>query len=171
MSVVSACEPPGDALHLRYRGNAYLDAFCTHLPRVVTLSQYLLAFYTTPLFRAERLLLAAARFPSREAQARELAAGTADRFAAWTVEARTPTQLLMCDVQANTRSWLACTPDGAGTRLYFGSAVTAVEPDSAHEGWRLRQPYRGMIGAHRLYSRALLAAARRRLLHAAGAAV
>ena len=95
--------------------------------------------------------------PSTDAEAKELAAGTRDRFAAWTVEERSTDQLLMCDYLGQTRSWLmvaACERDGSpATRLHFGSVVTSVR----------RFPFNVLLGFHRLYSRILLNSAEARL--------
>ena len=67
----------------------------------------------------------------------------------------------MCDFLGQTRSWLMVAPEGDGTRLYFGSVVVAGD----HPGARgPRYPHKLLLGFHKLYSRALLAAARRRLL-------
>ena len=69
------------------------------------------AFYTTWLFRLERwiLRLAVAR-PSTDEEAHQLARGEREAFAAWSVEARAPDQLLMCDFTGRTRSWLMVVP-------------------------------------------------------------
>jgi hypothetical protein len=78
-----------------------------------------------------------------------------DTFAAWSVEAHTGNQLLMCDFQGRTRSWFMV----SGTRLLFGSAVVPVTVTESRFRW--------LLGLHRLYSRALLRAARSRLQSAA----
>lgn len=156
--------PPPDALHLRYAAaQAYLDCYSTVTPRSVTTAQFIEAFYTSGWFRLERWILAwTVRKPSSDAQAAELARGERTEFAAWTVEARTPTQLLMCDYLGHTRSWLRTEPHPAGTRLYFGSVVTArVNPRTGAR--ELGRAYRLLLGFHKLYSRVLLRAARARL--------
>ena len=93
--------------------------------------------------------------------------------AAWTVEARGTDQLLLCDFQGRTRSWLMVTPGehGHSTRLYFGSAVVA-RVDRRTGRSRMGWGFHALLGFHRLYSRALLRAAQRRLQReaAAGAA-
>lgn len=122
------------------------------------------AFYTTWLFRLERwiLRLAVAR-PSTDEEARQLARGEREAFAAWSVEARAPDQLLMCDFTGRTRSWLMVAP-AAGTRLYFGSVVVPVrDPKTGETG--LGPVHGPLIGFHKLYSRLLLGAAARRLAH------
>lgn len=123
------------------------------------------AFYTTWLFRIERwiLRLAVVR-PSTDEEALQLARGERDSFAAWSVEARAPDQLLMCDFTDRTRSWLMVAPASgkAGTRLYFGSVVVPVR--DPRSGERSLGPIHGpLIGFHKFYSRMLLGAAARRL--------
>lgn len=156
---------PDTALLRAYdQPGGYTDCFATDLPQRVTHAQYVRAFYTTPLFKCERVILrwAIAR-PSTDEQAGELAAGTRDAFAAWTVERRGPDQLLLADLFGSTRSWLMVEPTPSGTRLYFGSAVV---PRARQRRW-----FGIALGFHKLYSRALLAAARARLSRAVTAGV
>jgi hypothetical protein len=127
---------------------------------VVALPEFLQAFYTTRLFRAERLVLRLAGFPSDDPQALALATCQTDRFAAWRVEARVADQVLLADVTGHTRSWLmvAPRPDGLpGTRLMFGSAVLAGSRQT------LGPLFTALLVPHRVYSRLLLAAAARKL--------
>src|SRR5450755_1253047 len=129
MTPIRACALPADVLLSRYlRAGAYADCYCTEIARAVSHAQYVEAFYTTAVFKTERMLLDwFVSRPSTDEQARELASGTIDSFAAWSVEARSTDQLLLCDFQGRTRSWLMCAPgtgnDSTGTLLYFGSAV------------------------------------------------
>lgn len=166
MSAVRACELPSDALLRRYRERGYTDCWALAMARPVTHAEFVEAFYTTPVFRLERWILrvAVAR-PSTDAEARRLAHGEADRFAAWTVEARAPDQLLLCDIAQRTRSWLMVSPaESPGhTTLWFGSAVVAVEDERTGER-RLGATYTALLGFHRLYSRILLRGACSRLL-------
>ncbi len=143
---------------------AYTDAYSLDLKRPVGLSDFIEAFYTTGLFKLERLILATlVAKPSTDAQARALALGVSTKFAAWTVESRTDNQIVMCDYLNKTRSWLMCVPQGAeSTRLYFGSAIVPdrILPNGeAHlgTGFHLLVPF------HKVYSRALLGAAAHRL--------
>lgn len=156
---------PANALHAHYAGQgAYLDCYVTDLDTPVTHAQFVEAFYTTWLFKLERWILArAVNKPSTDAQAREIARGQRADFAAWTQEARATDQLLMCDHLGVTRSWLMVTPAaaGGGTRLYFGSVVTARR--NRRGELELGRSYRLLLGFHKLYSRALLAAARSKL--------
>jgi hypothetical protein len=168
MSSVQACALPEKALLAQYtRSGAYTDCYVAELARPVSHAEYVEAFYTGKLFKLERLLLAwFASRPSTDRQAKELACGALARFAAWRVEARSPDQLLLCDISGRTRSWLMVAParvgDAATTRLYFGSAVVPVldkQSGKASFGFA----FKALLGFHKLYSRALLSAARARL--------
>jgi hypothetical protein len=164
MSGVSPCPIPDGSLLAAYppRG-AYADCYATTVDSAVAMDRYVAAFYTTRLFKLERFVLRLASRPSTDADAGQLARGAVDRFAAWTVEARSDDQLLLCDYTGRTRSWLMVEPlEHGGTRLYFGSAVVAR---GRRDGERpaLGFPFAALLGFHRLYSRALLAAARARL--------
>ena len=162
---VAESDPPDGALLDRYRGGGgYTDCFVAVVPDRVTQTAYIEAFYTTALFKLERFVLALlVSRPSTDDEARRLAAGETDRFAAWTVEAREADQILLCDFMGSTRSWLMSVADPAApsptTRLYFGSAVV---PRKGAAG--LGVGFRVMVPFHRLYARALLKAAVRRLM-------
>ncbi|MFY9479678.1 MAG: hypothetical protein WAQ08_18720 [Aquabacterium sp.] len=159
---------PDAALLQRYkRQGAYTDCYCVDVPHAVTMADYVAAFYTTPLFKVERVILAllAGRRSSDEG-ARALALAQASTFAAWDVEARASDQLLLRDFLGRTRSWLMVDPSGGGqgggTRLYFGSAVVPAST-SAHGKASFGMAFHALKGFHHLYSKALLGAARRRL--------
>ena len=168
MATVTACALPAGALlaGLAQRG-AYTDCYATDVPGAVTHAQYVAAFYTTPLFKVERFILKHAMSrPATDDDAQRLADGTASAFSAWTVEARAPDQLLLCDVTGRTRSWLMVAPlaghapDGTAgyTRLYFGSAVVPLRRANGgapYMGWG----FGALLGFHKLYSVALLRAA------------
>lgn len=155
--------PPG-ALLARYEGKGgYTDCFTATVPGCVAQAAYVEAFYTTALFKLERFVLhLLLSRPSTDRQARALAAGETEAFAAWTVEAREPDQILLCDVLGSTRSWLMSVVDPASrtTTLYFGSAIIPRR-GSARPGLG----FRALTPFHRLYGRALLGAAVRRLGH------
>lgn len=138
----------------------YTDCYCAEVEGSVSCADFVEAFYTTPLFKTERLILKlAVASPSTDVQARQIAEGTIDRFAAWQLEARTDQQLLMCDIFGSTRSWFMVEPVTGGTsprtRLYFGSSVTKTAMN--------RRTFRWLTGFHVLYSKALLTSARRRI--------
>ncbi len=116
MNIV-ARDLPDDALlgHYARREDCYTDCYALDFPRTVSLAAYVTAFYTTPLFKLERFILKwAVSRPSSDDQARQVAAGEVERFAAWSVEARTTDQLLMCDMAGRTRSWFKI--EAAGSR-------------------------------------------------------
>ncbi len=162
MSSIRPCELPETALLRRYLGaGAYADCYVTEVAKPVSHAEYVEAFYTTAVFRIERLLLKwFASRPSTDMEARRLACGSLDSFAAWRVESRDPDQVLLADFTGRTRSWLmvAAVEDGGAspsTRLYFGSAVIPVT--HARTGRkRLGFTFRALLGFHKLYSRILL---------------
>ncbi|MGA0601505.1 DoxX family protein [Caulobacter sp. KR2-114] len=162
---IEAADLPAGALLGRYAGQGgYADCLVVRVPGHVTQAAFVEAFYTTALFKLERLVLAVllAR-PSSDAQARRLAAGQAERFAAWTVEARTADQILLCDFLGASRSWLMSAPaaaagDASATTLRFG---TALVPRRGAPGLGLG--FRALVPFHRVYAPALLRAAVRRL--------
>lgn len=166
MSTINASPLPDSALLARYqRDGAYADCYASDLGFAATHAQFVTAFYTTWLFKLERLILKwTLSRPSSDAQAAELAAGLIDEFAAWRVEARAPDQLLLTDIHGRTRSWLMVTllESGGGTRLYFGSAVVP-RPHPRSGKPALGFGFRALLGFHRLYSVALLSAARAQL--------
>jgi hypothetical protein len=166
MTKVTASVLPETALLRRHATGAnYTDCFTLDVSQPVSLARFVGAFYTTWLFRAERVILTLAARPSTDRQAAAVAAGQADTFAAWQVEARAPDQLLLCDMTGRTRSWFMVLPrpDGqTGTRLCFGSAIVAVP--GRNDGAQTIGPlFRALTSAHVLYSRALLATAAARL--------
>jgi hypothetical protein len=165
MPDVYACELPRQSLLSPYAtAGDYTDCFTTEIPRGATHAEFVAAFYNTRLFKLERLILAFIGKPSTDAGARELAEGKRAAFAAWTVERRAVDQLLLCDFQGKTRSWLMVESKGATTRLYFGSAV--VKPRGGNGEKRMTGGFQALLGFHTRYSQALLSAARRALLRA-----
>lgn len=154
---MARAEPlPEDALLRAYAPpKGYTDCFTAPAPRGARLEDFVLAFYTTPLFRAERFILQfATRRRISDADAAALAAGDARRFAVWEVEAEAEGQILLRDSSGATRSWLRVS-DG---KLWFGSAVVSAKADG-----KLPPLARALLPLHKLYSRALLSAAARRL--------
>jgi hypothetical protein len=142
---------PANALLQKYaEAGAYTDCFHTDILDNVVLADYVEAFYTTWLFKLERIILRLlVKKPSTDEDARKLSLGEIDKFAAWYVEERNQHQLLMSDFRDHTRSWFMVSPG----RLYFGSAVVPKD----------RPSYKLLLSFHRLYSRLLLAAAKSRL--------
>lgn len=158
---------PSDSLLGRYAASgAYADCYVTEVPGPVSQARFVEAFYTTPLFRIERWLLRLLLSrPSTDLQAQELATGQRTTFAAWSVESRTASELVLA--AGRTRSWLMVEPvgDGAsgGTRLSFGSVVVPSR-SSADAPPRMGWVFTALLGFHKLYSRLLLQSARVRLL-------
>jgi hypothetical protein len=157
---------PEHALLTRYAADgSYTDCYATDLPGSFSHAEFVAAFYTTWLFKVERAILKwlVAR-PSTDDEAGQLSRGERQSFAAWKVEASAPNQLLMCDFLGKTRSWLMIEPlhEGGATRLYFGSAVVPRTDDSGRRNLGLR--FRALLGFHKRYSHALLAAASSRLV-------
>lgn len=162
VSSIQACDLPPFALLARYRrAGAYTDCYVTEITRPVSLIQYVEAFYTTWVFKLERLLLAwiIAR-PSTDLEAQKLAAGQLDTFSAWNVEERCDGQMLLADLRGRTRSWLMIAPaaNGQSTRLFFGSAVVPVIESSSGKV-TVGFASRALLEFHKLYSRILLQAA------------
>jgi hypothetical protein len=136
----------------------YVDCFEYVAPGPVTLERFVRAFYTQPLFRAERLVLRVlAAAPSTDADVDALATGASDRFAMWRVAGRTPTEVLMRDKSGRTMSWL----QAEGDVLRFGSVVVPVPGRGGK--LTLGPVFHSLLGAHKVYSRALLAGAARRV--------
>lgn len=156
--------PDGSLLSAYQRGGSYADCYVTDVGGSVSHEQYVEAFYTTGLFKLERLILAALSRPSSDQDARDLATGSRDSFAAWRVEGRSKNQLLLA--AGRTRSWLMTAaiagPGRAGTRLYFGSAIVPVKNSGTGRD-ELGAGFRALLGFHKAYSRALLFAARSKL--------
>lgn len=166
MFSIESCSIPDDALLNNYlREGTYTDCYVTDIRGSVSHAQYVMAFYTTLVFKLERLILKlAVSRPSTDAQAKQLAAGSIDEFSAWHVEARSENQLLMSDFRRRTKSWLMVVPlvSGTRTRLYFGSAVI-LEENSKTGGFTLGFGIQALLRFHRLYSEVLLYAARSQL--------
>ncbi len=159
---------PADALLAEYvKEGHYTDCYSTDVRTTVTHAEYVAAFYSTPLFKLERIILKwIVGKPSTDQQARQLAAGELDTFAAWHVEKRNDNQILMCDFRHRTRSWLMVSSgtgsDGAGTRLYFGSAVVPFHKSRSGAS-SLGMSFKLLAGFHQAYSVALLFSAKLRI--------
>jgi hypothetical protein len=151
--------PESALLAAHARRGAYTDCFSLTVPGQVDLATWVEAFLTGRLFRLERRVLALVRLPSTDDQARALARGEADRFAAWRLEARTADELLLDAGQ--TRLWLSVQPRPGptpATTLRMGSAVLPMRP-----GGGFGFLFHALIGLHLRYSRWLLTGGARRL--------
>lgn len=159
--------PPGSFLDKAgQRDGVYTDCFEVSVARAVSFPDYVEAFYTTPLFRCERIILRLfARAPSTDAEARLVGTGDADCFALWHMVERGENQLLMR--AGRTSSWFMLVPPSPGqggeTKLMFGSVVIPVSDRSTGQK-RLGPGFEALLWPHVFYSRLLLAAAQRRLL-------
>ena len=157
---------PVDSLLARYADEpeGHTDCFVTTVRANVDLASYISAFYSSWVFRPERILLSVApSFPGSAAALERLACGKSDRFLAWTVEQRRDHEILLAEFSGATRSWLRVVPQGeALTELNFGSAIVARrDADGSY-----RPPsfvFSLLSGFHEFYSRMLLSAASRRL--------
>jgi len=162
---VEKCSIPASTLLAKYSmDDTYTDCYTAEIPGRISLTRFIFAFYTTLLFKLERLILKlVVAKPSLDSQARQLADGASERFAAWHVEGRSANEILMCDFRGRTRSWLmvahVCPVSGARTRLYFGSAVVPIRGAKSLEfGFQTL-----LLGFHQIYSVLLLYFAKSRL--------
>lgn len=160
--------PEGTILHeYASKDGFFADCYAVELDAEISFAQYTAAFYSTRIFKVERLILRfAAAAPSTDQEARQLGLGETNQFAIWRVATRLDNQLLM-ETKGRTRSWFMVenlAHKGAPkTRLLFGSIVAPINgagPDKPKMG-RL---FSALLGIHTLYSKALLRAARARLL-------
>jgi len=168
MFSIKKCMVPANTSLDKYLMNgAYTDCYTTEISGSVSFPEFIFSFYTTPLFKTERLILKlTVSKPSTDVQARQLADGEINKFAAWHVENRSENEILMCDFLGRTRSWLMVTPvNTAGsprTRLYFGSAVVPIRNPTTSEP-SLGFGYKALLGFHQIYSRLLLYSAKSRI--------
>ena len=140
----------------------YTDCFVASVAGDVTFPEYVESFYTTRLFKLERHILRwLASMPSTDDEAREVSRNEIHEFAAWTEYRRSDNQLVMMDFRQQTCSWFMLAPQDSGSLLYFGSAV--MRNRETKQGKSLTWTYRCLLGFHRLYSRALLQAAVKRI--------
>lgn len=162
MFFIEKCTVPANTLLSKYSINgSYADCYCTEIPKSVSFPEFILAFYTTPLFKLERFILKyTASRPSTDIQAKQLADGVSKEFAAWDVEGRGENEILMCDFSGRTRSWLMVAPlNDQRMRLYFGSAVVPIrnpQTGKSSMGW----VFQGLLGFHQIYSVLLLYSAK-----------
>ena len=161
-SVEEAPLPDGTLLQEFVERGEYTDCFAVRAASDVTFSSYVESFYTTRLFKMERLILKwLISMPSTDQQARQVAHNEIHTFAAWKEHSRSENQLVMMDFRQQTCSWFMLLPQDDGNRLYFGSAV--MRNQQTPSGMKMKWTFRCLLGLHRLYSRALLHAAFKRL--------
>jgi len=165
MFSITKCRVPADTMLNKYlMDGAYADCYFTEIPAQVPFPEFILAFYTTPLFKLERLILKlTVSRPSTDMEARQLAEGAREGFAAWTVEGRGENELLMCDFLRRTRSWFMVIPvNGIRTQLYFGSAISS-RGDPRTGKLSPGFIFQALLGFHQIYSVLLLYSAKLRI--------
>ncbi len=145
----------------------YADCFAVEMDADVSFAEYIAAFYSTRIFKLERLILrvmAAAR--STDQEAIKLGRGETSQFAVWRSAMREENQLLM-ETKGRTKSWFMIedlSRDGSPkTRLLFGSIVAPINATGPGKP-KMGLLFSALLGFHRLYSKALLNATRARLL-------
>ena len=141
----------------------YTDCYAASLSQDVSLQAFIGAFFDTPVFRLERLLLRLF-FGQRTSRAdvSALAAASTDHLAAWRVEERSAGQVLLRVGDGPIRTWLMCEGASGETRLYFGSALLPLAKDAQGRP-KMALLFRATLWFHQLYSRILLAATLRAL--------
>lgn len=165
MFSIESCPLPDNALLNKYvYPGVYTDCYQTDIVGTVSHEKYVNTFYTTWLFKLERIILKwVVSKPSSDIQAKQLGDGSTDTFAAWHVEDRCENQLLLSDFHGRTRSWLMVAHvDIEGirkTRLFFGSAVTPARNAKTRKA-SLGPVYLMLLGFHKFYSVLLLYSAR-----------
>ena len=143
---------------------SYVDCYLTEILERVSFPEFVFAFYTSPLFKLERLILKlTVSKPSTDTQARQLANCEIEKFAAWRVENRSENEILMCDYLERTRSWLMVAPvstaHGDRTRLYFGTAIVPMQISKTGEP-SIGFGFQALLGFHKVYSVLLLYSAK-----------
>ena len=147
MTKIEAVPLPDDSLLARFGApEAYRDCFRREVPGQVSLEQFIERFYCSRAFRPERILLGLISKGASNLDAKRLANGEVQRFAAWNVVEHNDAEILLQDFRGTTASWLCVRPLETSTELLFGSWVG--------------EPERGIVKAlmpfHRWYSRVLL---------------
>lgn len=169
MFLIEKCMIPTNTTLASYSmDGAYADCYSTELAWNVTFPEYVFTFYTTSLFKLERFILKwAVSKRSTDLQARQLANGEIEKFAAWSVENRSENEILMCDYLGRTRSWLMVAPmntaSGPRTRLYFGSAVVPIRNPKTGK-LATGFGFQALLAFHKVYSVLLLYSARMRIV-------
>ena len=159
----TSCEVPSGTMLDRCRTEkAYVDCYRVETELPASLSQFIEAFYSSPIFKVERRILSLAISKAASDQdAWSLGQGHSPRFSIWKVEDRSETEILLST--GRTRSWLMVgppiRPNQEAVTLLFGSAVYP----NPGPGARMGLPFNALLGFHKLYSRALLASALSRL--------
>ena len=105
----------------------YTDCFSAEISGTVQLPELIHSFFTTPVFRLERMILAVfASSPTTDLEVANLACGDGNTLALWKVETREKNQLIMAVGNGPLRTWLMVSPDKAKkdtSRIFLGSAL------------------------------------------------
>lgn len=144
--IESISVPEGSLLAEFGPPNAYRDCFTCDMPGSVSLEQFVERFYCSAAFRPERVVLGLIGRGASNGDARAVAQGDVESFAAWNVVSRRDDEVLLQDFRGATASWFSVRSIGTSTQLLFGSWVG--EPD--------RGVVRALMPFHRWYSRVLL---------------
>lgn len=144
----------------------FADCFAIEMNMDVSFSDYITAFYSTRIFKVERLILRiAVSAQSTDQEARQLGLGETNQFAIWRVAKRAENQLLM-ETKGRTKSWFMIEDLGhkgtPKTRLLFGSIVTPLNNAGSGKP-KMGGLFSALTGVHTLYSKALLKATCSRL--------
>jgi hypothetical protein len=140
----------------------YTDCYGIELGHAITLPEFINAFYTTPLFRLERLILALTpKGRMKDADVTALSSGESDNMSVWKVEGRRDSEILLS--AGRTKTWLMVVPSPNGSLLFFGSVVVPEPPKRDGGTPRLGPVFDSLLSAHRVYSRLLLGSAAQRL--------
>ena len=165
MSQITSTALPEDAFLTRYemQPHTHTDCFHTRLPKQIPLEDFVNAFFSSWLFRIERLILKlTVKKPATDEDIAKLAKGTSSTMAAWVTEERSEDQLLLQVPDTPIRTWLMRETDGECTHLYFGSAILPARTDKGGKP-AMGHIFFVLMGFHKLYARALLFCARRAL--------
>lgn len=140
--------PAGSLLAAFGKAEDYRDCFARTVEGAVSLDAFIERFYCSMAFQPERLALSLIGRGASNDDARAVASGKAETFAAWDVMERRENEILLRDFQGATASWLSVqiSADPASTRLMFGSWVGGPESRAV----------KALMGFHVLYSKVLL---------------
>jgi len=162
---VSQPELPSDSLLIRYRESKdFTDCYQISINQKINLHEYVNAFYTSWLFKLERFIIKwLVNKPSTDQDVELLARSETSEFSAWSVEERTENQLLLCDYQGQTRSWLSVVnQDNESSQIYFGTAVV-YRKDKKGRTIEFNQVFKFISLFHHFYAKALIRCAAKKL--------
>ncbi|MEP3196313.1 MAG: hypothetical protein ABJO57_00450 [Lentilitoribacter sp.] len=153
MSIQMGAIPDGGLL-ARYDAvnHAYTDCFKTEVDQNISFEDYARAFFNSPVFKLERIIIALTTGKKTSEQSvDDLISGRADDFAVWQVEDRADNQILMKVGDGQIRTWLMSEQNEGRTLFYFGSAILPFN-EKGDKGFL----FHALSGFHKLYARILL---------------